>query len=236
MARAAVFYLGTHQPHWLADQRFRDVPLFVSSRRLRGRKSLPRAVGRWALDSGGFTEIRMFGQWTITSEEYARLVCWYAREVGMPDFVAPMDWMCEPPIIFGKNQHLKHTDPKYFHGTRTARGIRDGGPEESLDDAVLKHQTWTVANYLQLRDLLPEEIGKRLIPVVQGWLLKHYLAIVDMYADAGVDLRALPLVGLGSVCRRQHTDEIAEIVVALAERVASSEDTVGESSSDLGRS
>ncbi|MEO3869570.1 hypothetical protein ABGB18_12125 [Nonomuraea sp. B12E4] len=214
----AVFYLGTHHPHWLADERFRDVRLFVSSRRLRHRKTLPRAVGRWALDSGGFTEIKMYGQWTITAAEYAELVCWYARDIGMPDFVAPMDWMCEPPIIYGKNQHLQHTDPRYFHGTRAARGIPPDGPDEPLDDAVRKHQTWTVANYLELRDLLPAELKKRLIPVAQGWLLSHYLEILRMYADAGVDLRTLPLVGLGSVCRRQHTGEIAEIVATLADR------------------
>ncbi|MFF4623857.1 deazapurine DNA modification protein DpdA family protein [Nonomuraea jabiensis] len=213
-----VFYLGTHHPHWLADERFRTVPLFVSSRRLRNRKTLPRAVGRWALDSGGFTEIKMYGRWTITPEQYAELVCWYARDIGMPDFIAPMDWMCEPAIICGQNQHLKHTDPRYFHGTRAARGIPPDGPDEPLDDAVRKHQMWTVANYLELRNLLPAPLNQRLIAVAQGARLPHYLDILGMYADAGVDLRTLPRVGLGSVCRRQHTSEIAEIVGALAAR------------------
>ncbi len=37
-----------------------------------------------------------------------------------------------------------------------------------------------------------------------------------MYAAAGVDLAAAPRVGLGSVCRRQSTAEIAVIVTALA--------------------
>jgi hypothetical protein len=39
---------------------------------------------------------------------------------------------------------------------------------------------------------------------------------MDRYAAAGVDLQALPLVGLGSVCRRQHTGEISRITATLA--------------------
>lgn len=49
-----LFYLGTHQPQWLGRY---DVPMFISRRRLSSRKSLPQARGRWALDSGGFTEL-----------------------------------------------------------------------------------------------------------------------------------------------------------------------------------
>ena len=78
---------------------------------------------------------------------------------------------------------------------------------------VPEHQHRTVANYLALRQLAP---GLPFIPVVQGWRLADYLACVDLYASAGVDLAALPLVGLGSVCRRQSTAEIAVIVTALA--------------------
>jgi hypothetical protein len=51
---------------------------------------------------------------------------------------------------------------------------------------------------------------------VQGWRLDDYLACVQRYATAGVDLCAAPLVGLGSVCRRQATREIGAIVAELA--------------------
>jgi len=37
-----------------------------------------------------------------------------------------------------------------------------------------------------------------------------------MYQAAGVDLAAEPLVGVGSVCRRQGTEEIGTIMQALA--------------------
>jgi hypothetical protein len=38
---------------------------------------------------------------------------------------------------------------------------------------------------------------------------------IDLYAQAGVRLADYPLVGLGSVCRRQATGEITEIVRSL---------------------
>jgi len=54
--------------------------------------------------------------------------------------------------------------------------------------------------------------------VLQGWQFADYLACADLYAAEGIDLAALPLTGLGSVCRRQSTGEIAAIVGALAWR------------------
>ena len=44
------------------------------------------------------------------------------------------------------------------------------------------------------------------------------LACMDLYRSAGVDLATRPRVGLGSVCRRQSTAEIAVIVTTLARR------------------
>jgi hypothetical protein len=78
---------------------------------------------------------------------------------------------------------------------------------------VREHQERTVASYLELRALAPH---LPFIPVVQGWHLADYLACVDLYRAAGVDLARVPLVGLGSVCRRQSTGQIAVIVTTLA--------------------
>ena len=80
---------------------------------------------------------------------------------------------------------------------------------------VTEHLHRTVENYLTLRHLGPD---LPIIPVVQGWRLPDYLACLDLYASAGVDLAGLPRVGLGSVCRRQSTAEIAVIVTELARR------------------
>jgi hypothetical protein len=42
------------------------------------------------------------------------------------------------------------------------------------------------------------------------------LACADRYQQAGVDLTRVPLVGLGSICRRQATAEVAHITRVLA--------------------
>nr|WP_197523126.1 hypothetical protein [Actinokineospora pegani] len=158
---------------------------FVSHRRLVGRslRGLRKARRRFAIDSGGFTEVSQFGGWRTTPEDYVTSVRAYTARLGRPDFIAPQDWMCEPFII-----------------RRT--GL-----------SVAEHQRRTVANYLRLRELAPD---LPIIPVVQGWQLGDYLRCVDLYARAGVDLADAPLVGLGSVCRRQSTDEIAQVVTTLA--------------------
>lgn len=74
---------------------------------------------------------------------------------------------------------------------------------------VQEHQRRTVDSYRELRDLAPELPW---VPVLQGWALDDYRRHVDEYARAGLDLTTLPLVGLGSICRRQHTREAAAIV------------------------
>lgn len=62
-----VFYLGTHLPEFLSTA---GVPLFVSHRRLAQRKTLPRAAAGRALDSGAYTELLLFGQWSTTARQY----------------------------------------------------------------------------------------------------------------------------------------------------------------------
>jgi hypothetical protein len=78
---------------------------------------------------------------------------------------------------------------------------------------VERHQERTVANLVDLRELAPD---LPIVPVLQGWTLADYHRCVDQYQRAGVDLQAEPIVGLGSVCRRQATGEIEEIVQSLA--------------------
>lgn len=214
-----VFYLGTHQPHWLRLPQFRDVPLFPTRNRLNTYKTLPRAVGRYGLDSNGFTELQRNGEWTVDEPEFVAQIRRIVAGVGTPDFVSPMDWMCEPWVITGQNWHLPPRDPKFFHGTRAARGLgpveNPGDDEQPFDDAVRFHQERTVENLIELRRLAPEIPW---MPVLQGWELRHYLDCADMYAAAGIDLAAEPIVGLGSVCRRQATSEIDEIVSTFHQR------------------
>ena len=67
---------------------------------------------------------------------------------------------------------------------------------------IAAHQLRTVISYFTLRELAPDVPW---LPVLQGQVSDDYLRHADMYAGAGVDLDALPLVGIGTVCRRQHT-------------------------------
>lgn len=117
------FYLGTHQPHWLAES---DVPWFVSHVRLMDRRSFPRAKGRWALDSGGFSLLGKYGAWPISAADYAASVKRYQSEIGGLDWAAPQDWICAPPVL-----------------ARTRL-------------SVAEHQARTVASYQELCELAPD--------------------------------------------------------------------------------
>lgn len=191
------FYLGTHMPNWLESPALpRDVNLFVSHRRLASRRSLPKARVGWALDSGGFSELSLYGEWRTSPAEYVSAVHRYDEEIGLLGWAAPQDWMVEPFML-----------------AKTGLSVEE-------------HQRRTVANFIELRqrwqdldpgcDLraLPEHCV--FMPVLQGWRLPDYFRCAQMYADAGIDLSHYPVVGVGSVCRRQGTDEIGAIFEALS--------------------
>jgi len=119
------FYLGTHNPAWLA--RVDSVPLFVSAVRLRKlQRTWPRAVGRWALDSGGFSELAVKGTWTVPAAQYVAEVRRAMAEIGGLDFAAVQDWMCEPFML-------------------AKTGL-----------SVAEHQERTIDSYLELSALAPE--------------------------------------------------------------------------------
>ena len=74
---------------------------------------------------------------------------------------------------------------------------------------VNEHLKRTVSNLLELRNL---DSDTHIIPVLQGWELEDYKQCFEMFEAKGVDLRSEPIIGLGSVCRRQATSEIEKIV------------------------
>lgn len=80
---------------------------------------------------------------------------------------------------------------------------------------VRSHQQATIESVLQLRRRAPEVPW---LPVLQGWEVGEYLDHVEQYRAAGIDLLTEPVVGVGSVCRRQGADEGETVVRAVAER------------------
>jgi hypothetical protein len=75
--------------------------------------------------------------------------------------------------------------------------------------SIREHQRRTVDSLLELRAIAPDI---HWAPVLQGWDSQQYLDCIELYEDSGVDLHAEPIVGLGSVCRRQGTQKILSIV------------------------
>ncbi|MEV7011743.1 hypothetical protein [Streptosporangium sp. NPDC051022] len=188
------FYLGTHRPGWIHTAPA-GVSLFISHRVLRTYKTLPTL--EWpvhrhvAIDSGAFTELSLHGEFVTTPEEYVRALARYDDEITDLDWAAPQDWMCEPFML-------------------AKTGL-----------TVAEHQRRTVTNFVRLVELWPQYSDATecpVMPVIQGWTVDDYLACVDLYEQHGVRLaQDYPVVGVGSVCRRQATREIGDIFRTLAQ-------------------
>jgi hypothetical protein len=170
-----------------------DIPLMVSRNRLAPMKRPKQAQVDWVMDSGGFTELQQHGRWRINAHTYAAEIERISSEIGRMVWASPQDWMCEPAVVHGG----------------TFKGVRFAGTGLS----VVEHQARTVGNFLELRAL-----GAPVIAVLQGNTLAEYQACADRYEAAGVMLAGESVVGLGSVCRREATAEIGEIVAAMLAR------------------
>jgi hypothetical protein len=188
-----VFFLGAHMPHWLGEDSPlpAHVPLCVSRVRLAARATLPRARGPWLLDSGGFSALskppadHAYASWPIGPHQYVKEVRRFRDEIGHMVAAAPMDWMCESPVI------------------------------RSTGMSVLEHLRRTVVSLLELRWLSAD---LPIIPVLQGDATRgpgDHLRCAEWFEEAGIDLAAEPLVGVGSCCRLQSTRQIVDLFAAL---------------------
>lgn len=179
---------------WLADQRLAEIPLFVSRNSIGTRKQLPDLITEFALDSGGFTELQRHGRWTLSEDSYITFVQGLRRFYGKKlVWVAPQDWMCEPIVL---------------KGGKAGGGVVFAGTGLTVEE----HQRRTVDNFVRLR----ARLGFIVVPVLQGWKITDYWRCQEMYSDAGVDLASEAVVAVGSVCRRQNTEEAAAIMETLA--------------------
>lgn len=193
------FYLGVHEPSWLRAGGGLPGPLFVSRVRLAGR--VPRLrPGRPACFADG-------------RRVYPAAVDWACDSGGFSEIAAHGRWTLTPRQYAAELRHYREAigrlqwaapqdwmcEPPMLH--KTGRTIAD-------------HQALTIESVAELRTLLGGDV--HIVPVLQGWHVDDYLRHVELYVDAGFDLGAEPLVGLGSVCRRQALGEAKAIVEALA--------------------
>ena len=193
---ACTFMLGTHRPNWLypgSRERAPAGPLFVSIRQLRHQRK-------------GFADPKRRSRYPSCDTPYC------IDSGGFTELRQSGGWVTSPETYAAEVQALDAQT-----GTLDWAATQDWMVE---DDALRRtgltvdeHQRRTVASFLRLRELAPEI---RWLPVLQGQTLGDYLRHLRMFADAGVHLQTMGLVGVGSVCRRQGSDDIAGILGALA--------------------
>jgi hypothetical protein len=75
---------------------------------------------------------------------------------------------------------------------------------EKTGGTVRDHQMRTIESLVNLRAIAP---WIPWAPVLQGWQPDDYESHAQAYREAGFDLSREPIVGVGSVCRRQATSE-----------------------------
>jgi hypothetical protein len=78
---------------------------------------------------------------------------------------------------------------------------------------VLEHQRRTIDNYLELMHIAPDVPW---MPVLQGWARYDYGRHIEQWYARGVDLSALPRVGVGTICRRSSSLSSALILADVA--------------------
>lgn len=164
------------------------------------RVDVPLCVSRRRL-AGYKTLPRARGPWLLDSGGFTELSLHGRWTVSAADYVAEVR-------RYGAGVgHLALASPQDWMCEPDVR--------RRTNKTVVEHQWLTIDNLAELRALAPEVPW---FPVLQGWTERDYLAHADAYARAGVDLTREPLVGVGTVCRRQHTAEAVAILAALAGR------------------
>lgn len=120
-----IFYLGVHRPKWCEAS---AIPLMISRNTLARMKNIPVSSCDLFLDSGGFTEVSLYGRWRCDARSFACEMRMYSDVLGREHVkhISPQDWMCEPFVL-----------------NKTGLSVED-------------HQRLTVDNYIELRSIAPD--------------------------------------------------------------------------------
>ena len=88
---------------------------------------------------------------------------------------------------------------------------------QEYDRTVRDHQEMTVERAAEnLAYIQDHGIDAEPMAVLQGWETSDYLRCIDRFRDAGV---MTDRIGIGSVCRRNATDEIRDVVTTIADEL-----------------
>lgn len=182
------FWLGTHHPHWL----WHEWPDGL-------RVDVPLFVSRRTL--GAFKRPRPSRvAWALDSGGFSEITIHGRYTVTSAEYAAEVRRFADE---IGQLRWAAIMD----HMCEPVALAKTGATVE-------EHQRRTIASCLDLRAIAPDLPW---VPVLQGWTPDDYWRHVEMYDRAGVDLAAEPLVGIGSVCRRQDTRPVEELIRDLAD-------------------
>ncbi len=154
----------------------------------------PPDHARFFLDSGGFNCLNRFGDYPWSHDDYVSLIQYYK-----PDFVATMDYPCEPDI----NRRLALGGD---HTTRTSLFTNQERIEKTVEH--------TLALIKDPR--VPE--NTTVIPVIQGYVSEEYAQCISLYEDAGLFMHT-DYFALGSMCRRVAVPEIRDLLIKITDTV-----------------
>lgn len=174
-----------------------DVPLLLpasSYARYRFRRiQIPSHITQKAADSGGFIATFKWGDYRYTPQQY---VDWLSS--WEPDWAATMDYCCEDEITSGRTGVVRERQQK-----------TTGMAWRFWDDYRTTPWPW--------------------VPTVQGWKLQDYarhardlkplVTEMQSYYDARDGEQNAFRVGIGTLCRRTKVQEIAAIVMTVAQEL-----------------
>jgi hypothetical protein len=188
------YFLGVSTPSWAGEGSPLppDIPVCLTRRRLARAAELPRANRPVLLDSSGFGALdRAAPGGTYTD--------W---DIGPRQWARDVRAICESmgSVVAAATMDMM-CEP--FIVAKT--GL-----------TVAEHVRRTVHSSLELTWADPDLPWMH---IIQGGTTDDYLRCIDMFDRAGIDLAAAPLVGVGSVCRRQRTADTVALFAALARRL-----------------
>jgi hypothetical protein len=189
------FYLGSHMAHWLG---FSPVPLFVSDRKLRNRRTFPRASSDWCLDSGGFTELSLYGEWRTTPEDYVHGIRRYQSEIGRLQWASQQDMMVEDVMLARTGLTIADHQQQTINNFLTLRTIASDLP------IIPVIQGQTLSDYLRHIDAfnqagidLTKETTVGIGSVCRRQASKEIVGIVQGVTNAGIRLHGFGMKTLG---------------------------------------